>query len=437
MSFIYFAYGSNLWPEQLCSRCPSATPAGRATLSGWRVAYDKPGMDGTAKMNLRSSPGSVARGVVYEVDERERGSLDEAEPGYTPFHEEVALDAGGSLDALTYRWDPAGTDRPPSDWYLATVLAGARHHGLDPAYIEAHLEVEASPDEVHPGMHPAGEAALGSMQDILASSLRPAPGRYTIHPGDLAWWMRHEDPRRARQTSYWISPGRAVLVIDADSREISAFSAEGEPVIPVIEWAQRRLRGLGEVGWVADSDGELVDYLTAGDYEPIHTDRLYHWELNDVEIPVPDLPPGWELRPIRSEVEADERRRASHGAFASTMDHQAHLERYLRFMRSPVYDQERDLVAVSPEGRIASFVVWWPDVSGIAQIEPFGTHPAFQRRGIGRALMYYALERMRAAGMARTRVITDESRSDATSFYGGVGFQEMDRVRWWRRRSSG
>lgn len=111
-------------------------------------------------------------------------------------------------------------------------------------------------------------------------------------------------------------------------------------------------------------------------------------------------------------------------------------QRYLRFMRSPVYYRRRDLVAASPEGRIASFMVWWPDPSGIAQIEPFGTHPDFQRQGTGRALMYYALKQMRAAGMTLARVITDEPRSDATAFYSGVGFREVERVRWWNRHTS-
>lgn len=144
MSFLYFAYGSNLWPERLGVRCPSASPVSRATLGGWTVVYDKPGVDGTAKMNLRPSDGSVARGVVYEIDESDRQSLDDAEPGYTPFDAEVSPESGGVVRALTYTWEPPGIDWPPSDWYLATVLAGARHHRLDPSYVSAHLEVRLS-----------------------------------------------------------------------------------------------------------------------------------------------------------------------------------------------------------------------------------------------------------------------------------------------------
>ena len=75
--------------------------------------------------------------------------------------------------------------------------------------------------------------------------------------------------------------------------------------------------------------------------------------------------------------------------------------------------------------------VWWGDQSGVAQIEPFGTHPDFHRRGIGRSLMYFALQRMSQAGMHTVRVLTDEPR-EATAFYEGVGFSEVGRLRWWK-----
>jgi ribosomal protein S18 acetylase RimI-like enzyme len=108
-----------------------------------------------------------------------------------------------------------------------------------------------------------------------------------------------------------------------------------------------------------------------------------------------------------------------------------HLERYLRFMRSPRYEAERDLVAVSPDGRVGSFMIWWGDPSGVAQIEPFGTHPDFQRQGIGKSLMYFGLRRMRDAGYHKVRVLTDEPR-EATAFYEGVGFSDVGRLRWWK-----
>jgi len=136
------------------------------------------------------------------------------------------------------------------------------------------------------------------------------------------------------------------------------------------------------------------------------------------------------LRSLQGEHEADNRRQASHAAFGSTMDQAMHLDRYLGLMRSPAYVAERDLVAVSPDGRIASFMIWWSDISGVAQIEPFGTHPDFQGQGIGTALIHYGLRLMKEAGMGVARVVTEGSRSDATAFYAATGFDEVGAVRW-------
>jgi ribosomal protein S18 acetylase RimI-like enzyme len=107
-----------------------------------------------------------------------------------------------------------------------------------------------------------------------------------------------------------------------------------------------------------------------------------------------------------------------------------HLQRYLDFMRSPVYVPERDLVAVDPSGTVVSFMVWWSDpTSHTAQIEPFGTHPGFHRRGVGRALILRGLAGMKEAGMKMARVCTDDDRP-ATGFYEGVGFVDVGRLRW-------
>ena len=84
-------------------------------------------------------------------------------------------------------------------------------------------------------------------------------------------------------------------------------------------------------------------------------------------------------------------------------------------------------------GTVAAFMIWWPDASGIAQIEPMGTDPAFQRQGVGRALMRYAFSRMKDAGMTQVRVFTDDHRHDAVAFYPAVGFTRVADLRFWRR----
>ncbi len=271
------------------------------------------------------------------------------------------------------------------------------------------------------------------MQAILSAAIREDSPRYVIHPGDLAWWAYHSDPRTDHLVSYWLEGDQAFVVLFRNHSEISAFCVPGQSPLPLIEWGQERLGPTAKVVVVSSADHALESELEARGYAVAGIDGpIFKRQLTSGDS-APTPPPGFTLRPMSGEGEADARRRASHAAFKSEMDTAEHLERYLRFMRSPVYEAERDLVAVTDDGTVAAFTIWWPDPSGIAQIEPMGTDPAFHRRGIGRALMQYAFSRMREGGMTQVRVITDEHRADAVSFYSAVGFTRTAELRSWKR----
>lgn len=72
-------------------------------------------------------------------------------------------------------------------------------------------------------------------------------------------------------------------------------------------------------------------------------------------------PDGFVLRSLLGENEHVSRAAAARRAFSSTMDPAEHAPRYLRFMRFPAYDADRDVVAIAPDGRVASFAIHWPD----------------------------------------------------------------------------
>lgn len=406
------------------SRCASATPVSTGLLGGWSLSYDKPSTDGSAKANIRRDMDGFVPGVLYEVEDGERQALDEAEPLYTPIDVEI-----DGCRAVAYAYDGDPHDREPFDWYVSTCLLGSASHGLP----GDHLDVESMPDPLAPGIRPATRDDFELIQAILSGGLSHPTDRYYVHPGDYAWWVYHDDPRHPDHFSTWIQDGSGFVVIDSlDPPEINVFTRPGVDRMPLVRWAQRRVNDRAEVGWVDDRDDQFVEELKADGYEVVSVDRSYRWDLAG-PVPDPVLPRGWTLRPVLAEDEANSRRAASHAAFESTMPDAVHLQRYLDFMRSPVYVPERDLVAVNPEGRVASFMVWWADDSGIAQIEPFGTHPDFFRQGVGRALIHYGLRRMKMAGMKVCRVLTNDWRA-ATSFYEGVGFEDVGAIRWWAKK---
>jgi len=177
--FLYFAYGSNLHPERLRERTPSAQVIGPAVLPGHELHFHKLGRDGSAKCDARQTddPRHVVHGVVYRIEERHRAELDRAESRGVGYDVRIVRLRTGSrqLQAWTYHARDAAivSGLKPFDWYLDYVVAGARYHGLPRPYINALMEVESRRDPV--GWRDAlNRTILDRLSLLFAGSSTPA-----------------------------------------------------------------------------------------------------------------------------------------------------------------------------------------------------------------------------------------------------------------------
>lgn len=138
-TFLNFAYGSNMLMRRLCERAPSARPVDVARLPGYALRWHKVGQDGSGKCDIVpvEVPGAKVLGVVYEILMCEKGALDAAEglgKGYD--EKQVRVDtAAGELQAQLYVATTVDSAAIPYDWYKALVVAGAKEHGLEAAYV--------------------------------------------------------------------------------------------------------------------------------------------------------------------------------------------------------------------------------------------------------------------------------------------------------------
>jgi len=139
MSQLYFAYGSNMSSARLCERVPEARALGRALLSGFRLAWNKPGRDGSGKANIVFSETRVVWGVLYQFPRAGFQVLDEIERDYARETHAVRDLRGEHVAAHVYRWrgEPETPDLAPHDWYRGHLLDGAREHELPRDVIEA------------------------------------------------------------------------------------------------------------------------------------------------------------------------------------------------------------------------------------------------------------------------------------------------------------
>jgi ribosomal protein S18 acetylase RimI-like enzyme len=271
---------------------------------------------------------------------------------------------------------------------------------------------------------------------ILRDALQRGDVPYTIHPGDWDWWIYHADPRY--EARIFIAQ-HAIAYLTVEPRMLSVFGADAEAAVAL----GRSVFGADPwtLGEVSDRDRERIDSLTQAGFTPI-----------EPPLPVLARPTtgavrgtgvgaatagGFVIRTVQGEHEGAARAYAARRAFASTLDPAQHDARYLRFMQSPAYVPENDLVAVAPDGRIAAFTIFWPDVQlSLAQFEPVGTDPDFQRRGLARALIADALGRLDRRGIRSARVMTNGANAAAIACYEACGFARVDTFRDWRAPSA-
>lgn len=153
-------------------------------------------------------------------------------------------------------------------------------------------------------------------------------------------------------------------------------------------------------------------------------------------VPAPVFPPGFGLRPFAPGNEALwwELVRAADpllDAEAVTFD---------RTFAGDPGERPRRLVFLSaPGGETVGTVAAWYGEADWGRVHWLMVRPGWQGRGLGRALLYQALHRLRELGHARAFLITEAARVPALRLYLSAGFvpdphSAAERAAWARLR---
>lgn len=164
----------------------------------------------------------------------------------------------------------------------------------------------------------------------------------------------------------------------------------------------------------------------------------YQWR-RELDRPVADAPlaPGYVLRSLGDGLELLERCYASglgfhEGDIRVAVDNRDDPSWYRNIQTAPLYRRDLDLVAVAPDGAIAAFcTIWFDDVTRSACFEPVATVPAYQRRGLGKALLTEGLRRLQRMG-ATTAFVSGYS-VRANALYRSVMGDDHDLYEPWEK----
>ncbi len=177
-------------------------------------------------------------------------------------------------------------------------------------------------------------------------------------------------------------------------------------VLPHYRWLEGQMLEWAEAHWGGDEacietfafdhDAERRGLLAQRGYENagvMEEVRLYDLARGR---PEPVLPPGFRIATLAETGDVAGRIALENAIWGISLD-----EAWFRGKSSaPHYSFEWDLVVLSPEGQqVAACLVWIDPRNRMAEIDPFGTHPGFRRRGLGQALLAEGFRRMQAAGM--------------------------------------
>jgi gamma-glutamylcyclotransferase (GGCT)/AIG2-like uncharacterized protein YtfP len=152
---IYFAYGSNMDETRMRKRCPSAQFMFTARLPGFRIAFTRFSLNNRCgAADIIPEPHGAVWGVVYQIKNADRASLDKAEGVAVRAYKAISVevcpegDDAKCFKALTYVVVKKEDPRPkPSAEYKAMLVNGAKAWNLPPDYITGLEKIEI--------MHPA------------------------------------------------------------------------------------------------------------------------------------------------------------------------------------------------------------------------------------------------------------------------------------------
>lgn len=133
---LYFAYGSNLWRQQMTSRCPEHSEIGAGCLKGWRWIITTRGY-----ASIVESESDFVLGTVYELSEDDMLNLDRFEGvARGNYHKEmIAVEVDGrELSCLLYI-DPVVEEGKPKEEYIARINNGIQDAGFPDEYVTRYL----------------------------------------------------------------------------------------------------------------------------------------------------------------------------------------------------------------------------------------------------------------------------------------------------------
>jgi GNAT superfamily N-acetyltransferase len=217
------------------------------------------------------------------------------------------------------------------------------------------------------------------------------------------------------------NPEPYALILDPDHAHLAKF---------LFDWAESS--GMFEVE-ILEANEFLNDLIQSRGYIRSNDSMIVREKiLADTPPETVSLPPGYSIR-LLDRSEWTSYFEAIHAVF-NMMDTP---EAFASIQQAPSNVHGLHLNVVNEQDQIAAFCsVWLDRENNIAEFEPVGTMPQFQKQGLGAALLAYACNRLREMDCPKVTVESWSESIGANKLYSVCGLVEQDRLYSWKKDGS-
>lgn len=115
-------------------------------------------------------------------------------------------------------------------------------------------------------------------------------------------------------------------------------------------------------------------------------------------------------------------------------EHQPNKEKYISMMKCSSYNPEFDLVLINNDEKVLSFATIWVDTeNSIGVFEPVGTHEDFRGQGLAKAIMTFALNKLKENNIKKAYLKTGHNNCAAQTVYQSLDFKAIAREYRWKK----
>ncbi|MBC8400980.1 MAG: GNAT family N-acetyltransferase [Candidatus Marinimicrobia bacterium] len=231
--------------------------------------------------------------------------------------------------------------------------------------------------------------------------------------------------------------GRIIAIVNSENPDANAYlhldkdhrHLEEE----MLKWAEEHIAVPDKKSrqtvlvWAIEGDTYRENLLQQRGYNILDGIDYLKWQSLDSDFPGINLPGEFSITSFAEGVNPDSRFQCAAKAFNSEPISRAI---YKITESAPSYRANLDICIVNQDKEVVSLCTVWFDKSNrLGYFEPVATHPDYQGKGLGRAVLTEGLQRLRKLGaqMAYVGAYGDEN----SAFYSGSGFTDSVAHRKW------